>query len=155
MPFAVLHWTIEVDDAGSSGLCRGIRRNFQSAAISKQSVLQKSLQAPIVSALFVYAVGTVCLLLCILFFGLPVRDSLGKLTQVPWWVFIGGACNALFLVCTLLVTKRLGSATFTTIVLIAAVVTSLLLDDHGLLGFEVRQATALRLVGAPLRSAAW
>ena len=125
----------------------GISNPLQSRS---NSALQKSLQAPIVSALFVYAVGTVCLLLCIPFFGLPMRDSLGKLTQVPWWVFIGGACNALFLVCTLLVTKRLGSATFTTIVLIAAMVTSLLLDNYGLLGFEVRQATALRLGGGAL-----
>jgi transporter family-2 protein len=62
----------------------------------------------------------------------------------------GSVCNALFLVTTLLVTKRLGSATFTTIVVVAAVITSLLLDHFGLLGFEVRHATPLRLVGCAL-----
>lgn len=52
--------------------------------------------------------------------------------------------------CTLLITKKLGSATFTTAVVIAAVVTSLALDNFGLMGFPVRSATPLRLVGGVL-----
>ena len=122
----------------------GISNPLQSGS---NSALQKALQAPIVSALLVYCVGAVCLILCIPFIGFPFRDAVGKLGRLPWWVFIGGACNALFLVSTLLVTKKLGSATFTTIVVIAAVITSLLLDHFGLFGLKVRQATPLRLAG--------
>jgi bacterial/archaeal transporter family-2 protein len=129
---------------GFFAVLAGISNPLQSGS---NSALQKGLQAPVVSALLVYAVGTLCLMLCIPFLGLPMRDALGRLDRVPWWVFIGGICNALFLVTTLLVTKKLGSATFTTIVVVAATVTSLLLDHFGLLGFEVRQATTLRLVG--------
>ena len=132
---------------GLFAILAGISNPLQSGS---NSALQKTLQAPIVAALLVYAVGTLCLLLCVPFVGLPVRDALDKLGRVPWWVFIGGVCNALFLVTTLLVTKKLGSATFTTIVVIAAVVASLLLDHFGLLGFEVRQATPMRLVGGAL-----
>jgi transporter family-2 protein len=129
---------------GLFAVLAGISNPLQSGS---NSALQKSLQAPVVCALLVYAVGTACLILCVPFLGFPLREAGAKLGRVPWWVFIGGACNALFLVSTLMVTKKLGSATFTTIVVIAAVVTSLLLDHFGLLGFEVREATPLRIAG--------
>lgn len=125
----------------------GISNPLQSGS---NSALLKSIQAPVVGAFIVYAVGTLCLLACIPFVGFPLKAALAKLGGVPWWAFIGGFCNALFLLCSLLITKKLGSATFTTIVVISAVVTSVMLDHFGLLGFEVRPATALRLVGAGL-----
>lgn len=110
----------------------------------------KSLQEPVVSALVVYLIGAACLALCVPFLGLGARPAMSRLGSVPWWAYIGGICNALFLMCTLLVTKKLGSATFTTIVVISAVVTSIALDHFGLMGFEVREASLLRLVGAGL-----
>ena len=66
---------------------------------------------------------------------------------LPWWAFIGGVCNVVFLLASLLISKKLGSATFTTLVVISAVLTSVILDHFRLLGFEVRPATWLRLLG--------
>lgn len=123
----------------------GISNPLQSGS---NSALLKSIQAPVVGAFIVYVIGALCLLACIPFVGFPLKAATAKLGDVPWWAFIGGFCNALFLLCTLLVTKKLGSATFTTIVVISAVITSVLLDHYGLLGFEVRPATWLRLLGA-------
>lgn len=101
------------------------------------------------AAFTVYAIGAICLLLAMPFlgFGLVGRE---KLAAVPWWAWIGGFCNVIFLLSTLLVTKRLGSATFTTLVVITAVITSVLLDQFGLMGFEPRPATAGRIAGALL-----
>ncbi len=125
----------------------GISNPLQSGS---NSALLKGIGAPVVAAFVVYAIGTVCLLACIPFLGLSVRDAAGRLSGVPWWAFIGGICNALFLMATLLVTKRLGSATFTTLVVVSAVLTSLALDNYGLLGFAVRVATWPRLLGGAL-----
>ena len=122
----------------------GVSNPIQSGS---NSALNKVVDAPVLSALIVYAVGVLCLMACTPFLGLPARGLDGKLMGLPWWAFVGGICNALFLMSTLLVTKRLGSATFTTTVVIAAVITSLLLDHFGLMGFEVRRATLLRVVG--------
>jgi transporter family-2 protein len=77
-------------------------------------------------------------------------DYVGKLVGITWWALIGGACNAAFLMASLLITKRLGSATFTTLVVVAAVVTCLVLDQFGLLGFEPRPINWLRDIGGAL-----
>ncbi|MDP9155926.1 DMT family transporter [Caballeronia sordidicola] len=125
----------------------GISNPLQSGS---NSALLKTIQAPIVAAFIVYAIGAACLLAAMPFLGFPLKTSISKLADVPWWAYIGGLCNVLFLMCTLLITKKLGSATFTTIVVISAVITSVLLDHFGLLGFEVRPATWLRIGGAAL-----
>lgn len=125
----------------------GISNPLQSGS---NAALNKATGQPVVAAFIVYAIGSLCLLACAPFLGFGVRDAAGKLPGLPWWGFIGGICNALFLMSTLLITRKLGSATFTTIVVISAVVTSLALDHFGLLGFEVRLATPLRLLGGAL-----
>jgi bacterial/archaeal transporter family-2 protein len=122
----------------------GISNPLQSGSNSE---LMKVTNAAVVAAFVVYAIGSVCLLACIPLFGFPAKDALGKLSDVPWWAFIGGLCNALFLMCSLLITKRLGSGTFTTMVVVSAITTSLVLDHFGLLGFEVRSVTWPRFLG--------
>ncbi len=132
---------------GFFAVLAGISNPLQSGS---NSVLNKAVASPVLSALVVYLVGGLCVLACIPFLGFSTRGAGGRLLGLPWWAFIGGVCNALFLMCTLLVTRKLGSATFTTAVVIAAVVTSLAMDHFGLMGFAVRQATPLRLVGGLL-----
>jgi transporter family-2 protein len=122
----------------------GISNPLQSGSNSE---LMKVTNAAVVAAFVVYAIGSVCLLACIPLFGFTAKDALGKLSDVPWWAFIGGLCNALFLMCSLLITKRLGSGTFTTMVVVSAITTSLVLDHFGLLGFEVRSVTWPRFLG--------
>jgi bacterial/archaeal transporter family-2 protein len=82
--------------------------------LGSNSALLKAIHSPLVAAFIVYAIGTLCLLACVPFIGLPVRESLLKLSRVPWWVYIVGICNALFPMSSLLITRKLGSATFTT-----------------------------------------
>jgi bacterial/archaeal transporter family-2 protein len=125
----------------------GISNPLQSGSNSE---LMKATNAPVVAAFVVYAIGSVCLLACIPLFGFSAREAFGKLSGVPWWAFIGGICNALFLMASLLVTKRLGSGTFTVLVVVSAVLTSLALDHFGLLGFEVRSVTWPRFLGGLL-----
>lgn len=125
----------------------GVSNPIQSGSNSE---FLKATGAPVVAGLFIYAVGAACLLACAPFVGLPVRSAVGKAAGVWWWPVIGGVCNVAFLLVSLLVTKKLGSATFTTIVVITAVVTSVALDHFGLLGFEVRHASPFRLLGCAL-----
>ena len=132
---------------GLFAVLAGVSNPLQSGA---NSALNKAVASPVLSALVVYLVGGACLLACVPFLGFATRGAGAKLLGLPWWAFVGGVCNALFLLCTLLVTRKLGSATFTTAVVIAAVITSLALDHWGLMGFAVRPATPLRLVGGLL-----
>lgn len=45
---------------------------------------------------------------------------------------------------------RLGAATFISITVAAQMITSVVLDQYGLLGFQVRQTSGWRIVGAIL-----
>ena len=125
----------------------GISNPLQSGSNSE---LMKRMGTPIVAAFAVYLVAGLVLLLCIPFFGFPLRSAIGKLGGAPWWIAIGGVCNVTFLLASLTITKSLGSATFTTLVVISAVITSVILDHFGLLGFEVRPVTWLRALGCLL-----
>ena len=125
----------------------GLSNPLQSGANSQ---LLKITGAPVVSGLMIYIVGSACLLACAPFLGFPIRTAVGKAAAVPWWLILGGVCNVTFLLASLLITKKLGSATFTTTVVITAVLTSVALDHFGLLGFDVRHATPMRLVGCGL-----
>lgn len=135
-----MHWLLAI-----FAVLAGVSNPLQSGS---NSALLKGLHEPVVAACVVYLIGAACLALCTPFFGFGVRAALTRLSGVPWWAYIGGLCNALFLMCSLLVTRRLGSAPFTTIVVISAVVTSVVIDHFGLVGFEVRPAGALRLLGS-------
>ena len=132
---------------GLFAILAGVSNPLQSAA---NATLNKVLASPVLAAVAVYAIGAVCLAACVPFLGFGERGAIGKLAGLPWWAFVGGVCNLAFLMSTLLVTKRLGSATFTMLVVIAATVTSIALDHFGLMGFEVRHATALRILGGGL-----
>ena len=63
---------------------------------------------------------------------------------------MGGVCNVAFLLASLMITKKLGSATFTTVVVISAVITSVALDHFGLMGFKPRPVTWPRALGCVL-----
>ena len=125
----------------------GISNPLQSGSNSE---LLKTLQAPVVAAYLVYLIGAACIAVAIPFVGFPAKSSIAKLGGLPWWVFIGGICNAAFLMASLLITKRLGSAMFTTLVVVSAIITSVVLDHFGLLGFEPRPVNWLRGIGGLL-----
>lgn len=104
---------------------------------------------PVATAVFVYGTGALLLL-----FALPILGagdwSREKFATVPVWAWVGGLCNVVYLLSAATMAKKLGSGTFTTIVVVTAIVVSIALDHFGLMGFEQRQATAGRLVGAAL-----
>jgi transporter family-2 protein len=74
----------------------------------------------------------------------------GALAQVPWWGFIGGIFGAVYILSMLLMAERLGAAVFMGVTVSAAVVTSLVMDHFGLLGFQVHEAGLGRMAGGVL-----
>ena len=77
----------------------------------------------------------------------PRLDSLAK---TPWWAWLGTVIAAVPVITTLLFAGKLGGAAFNGLVVTATMVASVLLDQFGLLGFDVHVASAGRIVGALL-----
>lgn len=76
--------------------------------------------------------------------------GLARAAAAPWWAWIGGLLGAAFILAQLFTAERLGSAVFMTVVVTAAVLTSLLLDHFGLVGFKQHSLGWGRAAGAVL-----
>jgi transporter family-2 protein len=111
--------------------------------------LNKSLEQPILAALVVAAVGATVYLLAAPFMGLGV-PSAEKVAAVPWWGWLGGALGAVYVLSMILIAGRVGAAAFTGLTVTSAIVTSILLDHFGWLGFDVHVAGLWRLLGGVL-----
>ena len=60
--------------------------------------------------------------------------SLPKLFSLPWWVLIGGAAGALFVLGGIMVAPRLGVAAFFTCIVLGQVLGAAVLDQFGAFG---------------------
>jgi bacterial/archaeal transporter family-2 protein len=79
--------------------------------------------------------------------GLPETD---RLAQVPWWAWLGGLMSAGLTMAQLYISKAIGAATFLGLIVTAGVITSILLDHFGLVGFQVHPASLWRVLGGAL-----
>lgn len=104
-----------------------------------------------------FLAGTVSLLVSIATIALAMVvtgqvgwPGLAKLAAVPWWAWFGGILSAALTLAQLYVSKRIGAAPFLGIIVTAGVVTSILLDHFGLIGFKVHPADLGRVAGGAL-----
>ncbi len=126
-------------------LAAGVANPFQSGLNAE---LNKQLGKPLWASLSVYATGLAALLLIQLF----VREALpaSRVGTVPWWAWTGGAVSIVSTIIGLTIAQKLGSTLFTGASLSASLVTSVLLDQFGLIGFKQHSASPGRLVGCGL-----
>ena len=68
----------------------------------------------------------------------------------PRWAWFGGAVGSAYVVGSVLLTRALGAALATTLVIAAQIVTAIALDHFGALGLEVRRLNAARVLAVTL-----
>ncbi len=71
-----------------------------------------------------------------------------KVAAAPWWAWTGGVMGAVFVLSQLFVAEKVGSGVFIALTVTASVVMSLVIDNYGLVGFEVHPAGWARIAGA-------
>lgn len=126
----------------------GIMNMVQAGA---NSTLNEKLGAnPVVPALVVYLGGILGVLVAAPFFDKPVSIALHNATLAPWWSWIGGLLGAVYVLTMLVVAKSMGAGPFTAVTVTAAVVTGLVLDHLGWVGFEVHTINVPRIAGGLL-----
>ncbi len=129
-----------------AAVASGISNPFQSGTNAQ---LNKQLGNPLWATVFVYASGLLGLLLAQLFARQAFPDS-ARLAGVSWWAWLGGLISVISTVAGLTLAQKLGSGVFTGASVTAALVTSLLLDNFGLLGFKQHTASPARIGGCIL-----
>lgn len=114
------------------------------------STLNKTLGQPFPVALIIVMVSATSLLIVGTLSGQFVWPEGEKWGGAPWWAWIGGMMGATFVMSQLLVAQRIGAAPYLGLTVTAAVVTSLLLDHFGWMGFKEHPANLWRILGGVL-----
>jgi transporter family-2 protein len=121
------------------------------AAIAVQALansrLRVALGTPVWAAIAQFIVGLLLLVGVAIISRQPAPDTDG-LTRMPLWGWIGGAVGALFIVVSIVLTPRLGTALTLATITVGQMLAALVLDHYGLLGAPVVRLSFPRVVGA-------
>jgi bacterial/archaeal transporter family-2 protein len=101
------------------------------------------------AALISFVVGALALFVVAL---AVARDwpAAERVSAAPWWVWIGGALGAFYVLGSIVAAPRLGAVTLFAMILAGQALASLAVDHFGWVGFEEHPVNALRLAGVAL-----
>ncbi len=129
------------------------------ALVSAQGMINGRLNqivgSPIQAALISFSVGWVCLLAAGFATGAGL-PSMSRLSQAPWWAFLGGLAGAYMVSSTAFGVPRIGSTAWKAALLAGQMAAAVLLDHFGAFGQASRPVTPEKLVGiAALFGGVW
>jgi bacterial/archaeal transporter family-2 protein len=111
--------------------------------------LRVSIGSPLLAALVSFVVGTIALLglNIALRVPLPTGDTMGR---IPLWHWVGGLLGASYIYAAVVLAPRLGAATLVAAIVAGQMVSSVILDHYGWVGYAQQPVTAGRFVGVIL-----
>jgi bacterial/archaeal transporter family-2 protein len=107
------------------------------------------LGSPVRAAFVSFLVGTIVLVVAAALVFRPLPSG-GRLSDAPWWVWVGGALGAFYVAASIVTAPKLGAATLIALVVAGQALASLIVDHYGWVGFEAQQITAGRIAGMVL-----
>ncbi|MGV3484544.1 MAG: DMT family transporter [Planctomycetaceae bacterium] len=137
-------WLVGVMVIGlSSGFLLGTQPSVN-GHLSRQ--LEHPLQASIVS----FAIGTVILVILAVAMGVFPPRLQTPVSQMPWWIWGGGAIGALLVTASLILVPRIGSLPWHAAIIAGQMSAALVLDHYGWLGNLQQPLSRTRAIGAAL-----
>lgn len=122
-------------------------------AVAVQTGINSQLNAltknPTLTALISFVVGTVSLLLYLLFTDKNALLQPGDL-KAPWWLYIGGLLGAFYISTIVIVAPRLGAATTISFIVASQLIFAVIFDHFGWLGFPLKEISLTRVIGVLL-----
>jgi bacterial/archaeal transporter family-2 protein len=109
--------------------------------------LRISVGSPILSSIFSFSVGLTGLIIFLSFQKNTYFPTVTSLAQITWWKWVGGLLGAFYIVVTVLVAPKIGSANFVGLLIAGQLITSLILDHFGLVGFTIQPISWTKLLG--------
>ena len=113
------------------------------------SQLRTDLGHPVLAALASFVVGCVALVLLAVALRVPLPAG-AVLSRAPWWHWTGGVLGALFVAATVVLAPRLGAAALTAALVAGQMLSSIVLDHFGWIGYPVQPVTVARVAGVVL-----
>lgn len=123
------------------------------AGIAAQALINSRLRielgGPFWAAIGQFVVGLL-LLVAIVVATRQAGPTLGTAFKAPWWVWTGGVFGATFIVVSIVLTPRMGTALTLASITVGQLLAALVLDHNGWLGATVIRITPMRATGAAL-----
>jgi transporter family-2 protein len=119
---------------------------FQAAS---NAALGRSLGHPLWATLASLAVSIAVVIPLVLSMRAPA-PQLSVALAGPWWLWVGGLAGAAYITAALLLTPRLGVASFMVCVIAGQVIASVVIDHFGMMGVPAKPATLGRIGGVLL-----
>lgn len=127
-------------------LIAGMAVPFQAGS---NAALGRLLGHPLWATLVSLGVSVLMVIPALLVMRAPL-PQLSALAQAPWWAWFGGVAGVAYITAALMLTPRLGAAGFIVCVIAGQVLSSLVIDQWGLMGLAQRPVNGLRLAGVGL-----
>jgi len=102
---------------------------------------------PVRASMVSFGVGALALFLVVVLF---YRSETHRVSAAPWWAWVGGLLGAFYVTSTVVVPVRIGAAAFFGILVAAQLVTSVVLDRFGAIGFPKHDLSPGRLIGVAM-----
>lgn len=109
--------------------------------------LRVALSSPIQAAFISFLVGTI-LLGIIAFLQGDTWFKGNPFIVVPWWAWLGGFLGAFNVAMSLFLAPKLGAMVLAVAIVVGQLLSSLVLDQNGWLGFPKIEITTNRIIGA-------
>jgi transporter family-2 protein len=123
------------------------------AGIAAQALINSRLRVVLGGALWAavgqFVVGLVLLVVLALATRQP-SPTFEAVPRSPWWIWTGGVFGAVFIVVSILLTPRMGTALTVASITIGQLLAALAFDHTGWLGAPVIRMSPIRLAGAAL-----
>lgn len=113
------------------------------------SQLRLAVGSPLVAAFISFFVGTVILAALVLVTNQPLPTS-QTLLQIGWTKYMGGLLGAFFVTVVIVSASRVSASSLFALIVAGQLITALIYDHFGLLGFKQTSATPTRIAGALL-----
>jgi bacterial/archaeal transporter family-2 protein len=133
------------------GIVAGISLATQAAV---NAHLGKALESASAAAFVSYLGGTIVMGMVLavgsrIGFGLPPLGT-AQLAGMRWWAWSGGLLGSIYVMISILLVPRLGTATVLSLFVLGQMLASVAFDNFGLFGLAVRSADLGRIFGAAL-----
>ena len=103
-----------------------------------------------VTALISFLVGTVALLAYVLITQHSALPAASPLVQAPWWKYTGGLFGVLYISSIIIIAPKIGAANTIGFIVGGQLISAVVFDHFGILGFPVKPLTMLRILGVAL-----
>lgn len=120
------------------------------AQAGQNGMLAKGLAGSLTAGLIVAAGTASSILVAGFLSGKLAWPTAAQMLDMPWWAWFGGVLGGGIILAQFIVARQIGAAPFLGMLVTAGVVTSIVLDHFGWIGFDRHPATAWRVIGGLL-----